>query len=114
MKLLPARCPGDPGPPLRPPETPRDGVAGFFLCPLSRFYRQLLVWGINCLGEFIDNFDVTEHRRNCPHVQNVRFEKNQVQRLTTPRRGEAVVGLERLHRQCDFIVFVFLGSWELE
>lgn len=114
MKLLPARCPGDPGPPLRPPKTPRDGVAGFFLCPLSRFYRQLLVWGINCLGEFIDNFDVTEHRRNCPHVQNVKFEKKQVQRLTTPRCGETAVGLERLRRQCDFIVFVFLGSWELE
>lgn len=68
-----ARCFG-------PPETPRDGAACLFLSPLSRFYRQLLVWDINCPGEFIDNFDVTEHRRNYPHGPNVKFEKNQVQR----------------------------------
>ena len=100
-------------PTLRPTRAPRDGVTGLFLYPLSCFYRQRLVWDINCLGEF-DNFDVTEHWRNYPHVQNVKFEKNQVQRLATPRRGETAVGPEWAHRQCDFTVFVFLGRRELE
>lgn len=80
-------------PPFRPIRDPRDGVTGLLVYALSRFYRQRLVWDINCLGEF-DNFDVTEHWRNYPHVQNVKFEKNQVQRLTTPRRRETAVGPE--------------------
>lgn len=73
--------PGHPGPMRWPVRDPGGhGVTGIFLSPLSRFYRQLLGWDINCPGEFIDNFDVTEHRRNYPQVQNVKFEKNQVQR----------------------------------
>lgn len=92
-----------PAPSLRPTRDPRDGVTSLFLYSLSRFYRQRLVWDINCLGEF-DNFDVTEHWRNYPHVQNVKFEKNQVQRLATPRRGETAVGPEWPHGQCDFTV----------
>lgn len=84
---------GDRGPAISPHRRPRGWSHRPFLYALSRFYRQRLVWDINCLGEF-DNFDVTEHWRNYPHVQNVKFEKNQVQRLTTPRRGETVVGPE--------------------
>lgn len=72
---------GRPPPPLRPARDPKGhGVTSLFLSPLSPFYRQLLGWDINCPGEFIDNFDVTEHRRNYPHVQNVNFEKSQVQK----------------------------------
>lgn len=52
----------------------------FLLSSLSGFYRQLLVGDINCPDYFIDNFDVTEHRRNYPPVQNVKSEKKQVLR----------------------------------
>lgn len=91
--------PEDPGPTLWPAGDPEGHrVTGLFLSPLSRFYRQLLGWDINCPGEFIDNFDVTEHRRNYPHVQNVKFEKNQVQRHCGGSRAAAPT--MRVYRVC--------------
>ena len=92
-------CRGDPGRPLWPARDPEGhGVTGLFLSPLSRFYRQLLGWDINYPGEFIDNFDVTEHRRNYPHVQNVKFEKNQVQRHCGGSRAASPT--MRVYRVC--------------
>lgn len=72
--------------------------SGLSLSSLSGFYRQLLVGDINCPDEFIDNFEVTEHRRNYPPVQNVKSEKKQVlRRDPTMRRHCGGSGLR--HQQ---------------
>lgn len=76
--------------------------SGLFLSSLSGFYRQLLVWDINCPDEFIDNFDVTEHRRNYPPVQNVKSEKKQLLRRD-PTVHRHCGGSGPRHQQCGLL-----------
>lgn len=88
--------------PKPPARCCRRRCSGLFLSSLSGFYRQLLVWDINCLDEFIDNFDVTEHRRNYPPVQNVKSEKKQVLRRD-PTVHRHCGGSGPRHQQCGLL-----------
>lgn len=92
--------------PLDAPDSParcsRLPSSGFSLSSLSGFYRQLLVGDINCPDQFIDNFDVTEHQRNYPPVQNVKSEKKQaLRRDPTVRRHCGGSGPRQ--RQCGLL-----------
>lgn len=87
----------------------RRPSSGLSLSSLSGFYRQLLVGDINCPDEFIDNFDVTEHRRNYPPAQNVKSEKKQVLRRDPTAQTLRWVK-DHGTNNAGLILFVFLGG----